>query len=165
MFIILKKSVVSKVSHHRIWVGATHAIEPYEIVEHTLCVSIFFFKHIHWDALFGPLKKNRDLAFRILPDTPTVTAISRGLSHSWALCLSFFGVGAAMAVLDTFNIMLVGRLLKARSGAELAKYDAQHALSQFRCNWSSRCFCWLVSQDCLAEKVVYAFEGYYLVLI
>lgn len=45
------------------------------------------------------------------------------LDQAWSLCLAFFGVGAAMAVLDTFNIMLVGRLLKARSGAELAKYD------------------------------------------
>lgn len=45
------------------------------------------------------------------------------LRQAWALCLCFFGIGAAMAVLDTFNIMLVGRLLKARSGAELAKYD------------------------------------------
>lgn len=51
--------------------------------------------------------------------------VSWGLSQAWALCLCFFGIGAAMAVLDTFNIMLVGRLLKARSGAELAKYDAQ----------------------------------------
>ena len=33
-----------------------------------------------------------------------------------------------MAVLDTFNIMLVGRLLKARSGAELAKYDLCYGL-------------------------------------
>jgi len=51
-----------------------------------------------------------------------------GLSHAWALCLAFFGIGAAMAVLDTFNIMLVGRLLKARSGAELAKYDLCYGL-------------------------------------
>jgi len=50
------------------------------------------------------------------------------LSHAWALCLAFFGIGAAMAVLDTFNIMLVGRLLKARSGAELAKYDLCYGL-------------------------------------
>ncbi|CAJ1358138.1 unnamed protein product [Effrenium voratum] len=45
------------------------------------------------------------------------------LNGAIGLCLAFGSIGAAMSVLDTFNIMLVGRLLKSSSGSALSKYD------------------------------------------